>query len=353
MRQKLGMAAVLGLVAAIWVVGFLLQRGAAPPVVVAGPASAPTAATEEPSPAASETAEPDASGSPGPRQQRPEVDRDLVKKLRAGIVPPDVDTVVATLNLLGSSHTVPGGSGPGHYPGYAVGTRRAASALALLDREQVSLVGLQEVQGDQARVLAGAAGWRMYPDVAGIPAAGQNAVMWRDAEWELVRAQGVAVPYFGGQLKQMPLVLLRHRETGVTTYLSSFHNPATTRRVGQQGRWRAAAADREVALLTELRASGVPHLVTGDFNERADIFCRISGATGFTSPAGGSTVGGCQPPADMRIDWIFGDPEIQWTRYAALRDAAVRGTTDHPLVVAGARISAADFPKAWADPGAG
>ncbi|GAB3988388.1 hypothetical protein GCM10028771_01000 [Nocardioides marmoraquaticus] len=355
------MAVAVVLVLAVWVTGFFWQRGD----ISLGTASAPTSGSARPSASASPSApaddattpsEPGAtlSGSPSrdrqsrDRQGRPKVDRELLAALRDGsLTAPEVDLRVASLNILGSSHTRGPGGRPGQLSGFAPGTRRAGTVLGLLDRERVSLAGLQEVQGDQARVLAGAPGWQMHPDVGGIPAAGQNAVMWRTAEWELVEPGSVAIPYFHGNVKQMPYVLLRHRETGLETYLSTFHNPASTRRVGPQGRWRAEATRRQVGFVRQLATTGRPHLMTGDFNERGSYFCALAGATGVTTPAGGSAGGGCQPPAGALIDWVFGDAAITWSGYDVVRDGVVRSTTDHPMVVAGARIDGADFPDAW------
>jgi hypothetical protein len=43
----------------------------------------------------------------------------------------------------------------------------------------------------------------------------------------------------------------------------------------------------------------------------------------------------------MDVDWIFGSPELTFSDYVSDQDAFVRRTTDHPIVVASARMAPA------------
>ncbi|SDS71255.1 Endonuclease/Exonuclease/phosphatase family protein [Nocardioides scoriae] len=264
-------------------------------------------------------------------------------------VPPVVDLRLATFNLLASRHTRPGGD----RPGFAPAEERMGGVLEVLARHDLTLVGLQEFEGDQrAAFAARATGWRAFPGTTLGPGVGENSVAWRSDTWAPVRTELVEVPYFRGRLVRAPYVLLRHRETGLRVWLSTFHNPASTPRNPGQQVHRDAATDAEIALFLRLEATGVPQLVTGDMNERGHYFCRVTAATPLTSPAGGSHDGGrCRPP-ETGIDQVFGSPGVRWTSYDVHRDALVRRTTDHPVVVVGARIDAADFPRARR-PGAG
>ena len=84
----------------------------------------------------------------------------------------------------------------------------------------------------------------------------------------------------------MPVVLLESISTGRRAWFANFHNPADTPNLGNNARWRAEAAAIEVAHLTELhQADGTPVIATGDYNERAEIFCRFTAGGVF---AGGS-----------------------------------------------------------------
>ncbi|WP_157210035.1 endonuclease/exonuclease/phosphatase family protein [Nocardioides aequoreus] len=354
MRQKVGMAGVVVLVLAIWVTGFLWARGDLDLSTAGAPASEPTSeASSSAAPSATASATPDEPASPPPlsaaprRQGDPIVDPELLAELREGVQveePPVVDTVVASFNLLGADHSEPGGT----KPGFAGWSTRLDLSMRALDRARVSLVGFQEMQPVQARAFAARArGWQMHPQASRVDPAGRNVVAWRSAEWELVQGGSVPITYFSGEIMNMPVALLRHRETGMLVYASSFHNPASTPRRGNQLRWRDEATRRQIALVQRLRRTGIPHLMTGDFNEPTKHFCRLTGATGFTSPAGGSHDGTCRPPARPLIDWIYGDPEVEWTAYAGIRDATVRRASDHALVVGGVRLDASRFPDAW------
>jgi hypothetical protein len=40
------------------------------------------------------------------------------------------------------------------------------------------------------------------------------------------------------------------------------------------------------------------------------------------------------------IDWVFGSPNVTFTRHVRDRGALVQRTTDHPMIIARARIKA-------------
>ena len=217
--------------------------------------------------------------------------------------------------------------------------------LRILERHRLDLVGLQELQGDQRRDFAArATGWQAFPGTTLGPGVGENSVAWRTDTWEPVRTEVVDVPYFRGRLVRAPYVLLRHRATGVQVWLSTFHNPASTPRNRDQQVHRDAATEVEIALFRRLEATGVPQLVTGDMNERGRYFCRVTAAVALTSPAGGSNDGTCRPPM-TGIDQVLGSAGVRWTGHEVHRDALVRRTTDHPVVVASARIEASQLPE--------
>jgi hypothetical protein len=198
---------------------------------------------------------------------------------------------MATFNLLGSSHTANGG----HSPGMASGVARMPGALQILAQHQVTVAGLQEFQPDQrAAFQRQATGWAMYPGLSMGRKAGENSVAWRTDTWDLVKTGLVNITYFNGRERPMPYVLLKNKATGGQAYFSTFHNPANIG--GNMQRWRAEATSREIKLFNELEATGVPQLVTGDMNERAEYFCRVTAGTRLVAAAGGSNAGTCRPP---------------------------------------------------------
>jgi endonuclease/exonuclease/phosphatase family metal-dependent hydrolase len=159
--------------------------------------------------------------------------------------------------------------------------------------------------------------------------------------FDLVEARSVMIPYFNGNLVPMPLVKLRHRATGLEVWVMSVHNAASVQRFGDQSRWRDAAMNRQVALAAQITTDGTPFLMTGDMNERERYFCAFTSSGRMAAAAGGSSGGACQPPPSSlaRIDWIFGSRDITFSGYRLVDDAAVRRTSDHPLVLAEAALS--------------
>ena len=149
---------------------------------------------------------------------------------------------VATFNVLGNSHTGPGGKAAG----MASGPARIRGAVRLLERYGVDVVGLQEFQRPQAgrvhparrldlRALVGPRGDRerdRLPPRPMVPRRRRNRrdpVLQRPHPSDARRAT-------------------EDRATGAQVTFVNVHNPADTRRYRHQGSWRAKAVAREVAL---------------------------------------------------------------------------------------------------------
>lgn len=234
---------------------------------------------------------------------------------------------VLSFNILGSQHTVPGGSSPGYGPGVS----RARAAAGLIADKGASIVGLQEVQADQLAVLSAASGGTadFWPGTSlggvGIP----QSVMWDNRVWRPTYTSSVTVP-FVGTTRPQPIVRLQHLETGREIYVMNVHNSPNDR---QAERDQAVAI--EVAAIQELRRDGIPVIVVGDFNERDRIFCSLTGQTDLLAANGGSNVGGsCRPPPAMRIDWIFASPDAQLSAYLSDDSPRVGAITDHTVISA-------------------
>ncbi|MCW2819021.1 MAG: Endonuclease/Exonuclease/phosphatase family protein [Marmoricola sp.] len=257
-----------------------------------------------------------------------------------------VRVTVASFNVLGSTHT----AARGNRAELASGVERAQGVVRLLQGHGVSLVGFQEMQPDQRAAFRRLApGWRLLEGRGVDPRSGENAVAWRTDTWSVVRSAMLPVPDTAGAVRPVPVVLLRHRASGVLVVLATFHPAADTRRFPDQQRFREAATRRQVALAARVAASGVPLLVTGDMNERDGYFCRVTDGTGLHAAAGGSSgAGGCTPPPAAPIDWVLGSQEVGFSGYRVDRSALVRRTTDHPVVLADVRLDVADLPHGQA-----
>ena len=223
--------------------------------------------------------------------------------------PPVATYTVSSFNVLGSSHTKPGGK-------RAVGTTRIVWAKQLLDRRHVDVVGFQELQPDQAEKFAAITGdtWAMWPGLPdweeGMSEAGwrkrdsENSVAWRTDTFERVDASFVTIPYFNGNERRMPVVLLRHKATGLLAYFSNFHNPA----YASNQKRRDEAKARQIAMVNRLAPTGLPVFITGDMNEREEYFCTmVAGAPVKAANGGRYRDGVCTPPPKpMPVNWILG-----------------------------------------------
>jgi endonuclease/exonuclease/phosphatase family metal-dependent hydrolase len=243
---------------------------------------------------------------------------------------------VSTFNVLGASHTNSGGN----KRGWAGATTRMGWALSVLRSSGVDVVGLQEFEESQFRTFVGltAGTWGVYPGMSGDPRAVRNSIAWRTDTWELVEGATIPIPYFHGQKVPMPYVRLRNIASGQDVYFINVHNPATTGRWGNNERWRDAATGLEIGLINQLHTAGFPVVLTGDFNERDEVFCKVTGSGAMRAANGGSVGGGCVPPPNMNVDWIFGSSVIEFSNFLATKAGLVQRATDHPFVVADAVI---------------
>ena len=240
---------------------------------------------------------------------------------------------VASYNVLGDSHTGPGGN----KPGVPDAGPRMDMAIAALRNNGVDVVGFQEFEATQYAMFSARAGeYSLYPGLSLGTKSVRFNIAWRSSMWQLVEAHTLSIPYAGGSRIDMPVVLLESTSTGRQVWFANFHNPADTPTLGNNARWRAEAAGIEVAHLTALHLEeGVPVIATGDFNERAEIFCRFTAGGVFSAAAGGSSSGGCAPPPQMQVDWIFGSTGVAFDGYAVTDTG---NASDHSLVHSGATL---------------
>lgn len=247
---------------------------------------------------------------------------------------------VASLNVLGAHHTAPGG-GKASWP---AGADRQRGLMTELEASDISVVGFQEFESDQARVVVEDGDWTLMrgPTNGRFRGGGttSNAIAWQADQWTAVGSNHVVVPW--QRTLHMPVVQLRHNATGVQMIVMSIHNPATTRSAGDQSAARDRAVQIELQAARQLAASGLPVLLLGDFNERgARLYCPMTANQTFAAAAGGSRGGGdCNPPAYGGVDWVFGTTGVGFSGWTV--DSSVRNDrlTDHPLVSAAITLGA-------------
>lgn len=214
---------------------------------------------------------------------------------------------LASFNVLGTTHTAPGGK----RAAWPAGEDRIRRAAALMVRHGVDVAGLQEFQVTQQRVFRRTVGstYGMFGDR-------DNVVVWRKSDWSLVAGDTVGIPYFDGNTRQMPVVKLRSRSTGQVVVVVNVHNPAHP----ENERHRETATRIELNVVKQLRKQGAPVFLVGDLNEREEG-CRVAQSSGLTVSAGGCGAG--------TIDWIFGT--VPFGGHQVVRTGRV---SDHPMIVA-------------------
>ena len=254
---------------------------------------------------------------------------------------------VGSFNVRGASHTAGAG-------GWASGPSRMHGAVGLLVSHDVSVAGLQEFQEPQFRTFETLVGgsYDIYPGLQLGVQPVVNSIVWRRADWSLVEAHTIAVPYFDGHRVPMPYVLLRNVHTGQKVWFYNSHNPADAH--GPAGHWRAIATSIEVNLARQLTADGTPMIVTGDMNDREPFACPFASGSGFHSADGVySDAGGCHMVARTNVDWLFGSRTLDFSGFVTDRSSQTRRISDHPFVSARVTVPATVDPRCRRAPGSG
>ncbi len=251
---------------------------------------------------------------------------------------------ISSFNVLGASHTPTGSR-------RAAGSTRIVWANRLLEKHHVDVAGFQELQATQlSKFLAITRGaWAVYPGLQLRQIDSENSIGWRTDKFELVQATTVNIPYFNGTPRAMPVVLLRDKATGMMGYFSNFHNPADTGKYRNQGRYRAAATAVEIAVHNQLYRRGIPRFMTGDMNERAPYFCRVTKESPLKAarPTSVRKKGVCHADRPRAVDWILGAHKVTFSHYSEDRSSLVGKTTDHPVISSDVTVDPARLPRAW------
>ena len=202
--------------------------------------------------------------------------------------------VATSFNILGSQHTEPGGG----VPEWAPGRLRTEWAANLIQQTSTGIMGFQEIQPDQISTLDRIIGDRFdfWPGNANGPRAAWQTVAWDNTKWELVASENVDLPVLG-KTRPHPLVLLRNKATGKSTWLFNIHN--SSKNTPERKKERRKALKLIVKEVTQKRQDGTPLILLGDFNDRTEAFCTVTGKTDLKATNGGSNKAGkCKPPEE-------------------------------------------------------
>ena len=220
--------------------------------------------------------------------------------------------------------------------------QRTRNARDLLIRYDVGVAAFQEFARTQRVAFDRVAGgtYAAYPGTLGRSLDAENSIVWRTDTFDLVKGETRPYPYFRGAIRNMPRVLLRHKETGAEFWVTSYHNPATCCGYGDAARYRARAVREQARDANALVArTKTPLIVAGDMNDRATYFCGMASRAPMHSADGSTYDGGCRMAGHAWIDWILGTEDVAFSGYRRDRSGFVRATSDHPIVVAKVRVT--------------
>ena len=241
--------------------------------------------------------------------------------------------VIASFNVLGADHT----DGRHGRPGFDSSDVRLDRAIKVLRRTHAAIVGLQEFQRPQHDRFLTRVGdrWAVY---SGAEWDTDNSIAWRTDRFAFVEGWSVAVPYFHGNTRYMPVVGLRALASDRMVYVMNTHHAADTR--GNASQWRREATRIERSVTRKLtRELNVAVFMTGDMNDRSAFFCPFTRNQVMHSFLGGSNPrnGSCDAPTSG-VDWIFANEYAELDSPRINRSALVQATSDHPIVSAHVRL---------------
>ena len=250
-------------------------------------------------------------------------------------VTPATSFRVATFNVLGAHLTAPGQEKARYGPG----AERMRASLKRIEDTGSSVVVLNEFEAPQAAALQADGDWQLFQATPNNKFRdgnySGNGIAWRADTWTLVSSDEFVVPW--KVALHMPVVRLRHVDGGAEVVVIGVHNPATTKRQGNQSGARATARAIERQQVSAIReATELPVIIAGDMNERSEVLCdftRDGLMTTFTDGAAS-----CADYGYGGVDHIFGSGPLTFDdRYV---DKAIRGwLSDHPLVTSAVTLA--------------
>ncbi|GAA1478613.1 hypothetical protein GCM10009623_30590 [Nocardioides aestuarii] len=233
---------------------------------------------------------------------------------------------VGSFNVLGSQHTAPGGDRQRYPPA----STRNVGAVNLIGKHGVDILGTQELQADQLAALTSRTGMAAYPGNAWGSTETDNSILWDPGVFEMVSGSQFTITFMGHPHPQ-PILRLRHLATGREFYVVNTHPSAGGGRYAAE---RSAGQNALVSVVNNLKAEGVPVLVTGDMNDREAFYCSVPPRTGLVASNGGSYSGGCRPPASpLPVDWVLGY-DVGWSGYWRDTTPVTQRTSDHYFISA-------------------
>lgn len=259
------------------------------------------------------------------------LERERVERIAAkqAAIDTPFDVTIGTFNVLGSQHTAPGGDRR-RYPPASVRTPGAAGLVAA---HGLDILGAQELQGDQLAGLTSRTGLTAWPGTAWGAEETDNSILYDDGRFDYVEGTSFTITFMG-RPRPSPILRLRDTATGREFYVVNTHLSAGGGRYAAERRSGMATL---VSKMNELKATGLPVLLTGDMNDREAFYCGVVGPAALSASNGGGP--GCAPPGgQIPVDWVVGSG-ITWSGYWRDTSSTSRRISDHIFVSATAHIA--------------
>lgn len=166
----------------------------------------------------------------------------------------ETDIDIGTYNVWGSNHT-----------GHASAMRRIPLVAKNIEKHQVDIVGMQEFQQDQRiKLMSLLPNFSVFPDLDHKNRyESVNSIIYNTDKYELVKGSWTPMPkYFNNRDTDIPLILLRDKDTDQEFYVLNTHDPAKP----IYAHLRYLAGQEHAKITDKLSLNGLPIYFPGDFN---------------------------------------------------------------------------------------
>jgi len=261
---------------------------------------------------------------------------------------------IATWNMLGASHTDPGGDTPGR----AAYDDRMVKAVGVMKENRFDIVGLQELESKQRQKLLQLAGdtYDIYPssDVT-TNHLSENSIIWNKSQFSFVDGGKTTIVYNSTLNHDTPWVKLKDTSTGQTFYVTNTHDPVDENNKA----FRVQDAKIHLNDVQNKMKGGDPVFLTGDFNSSFKVtaadypdrdkltYCILT-STGNIDNAYdvmNNKSGKC-PTTDINaIDHIYVSNGVSVSSWEHLVNTDTNYASDHDPVVAAISVSSGSLPS--------
>ena len=257
----------------------------------------------------------------------------LARRRELAAASPTTTFRMATINVLGDSHTRRGGD----KPGFRSGAARMGGVVGILRSQNLDVVGLQEFERPQKAAfnrLAG--GWDLFTGTE----RGRDSIAYRTGDLGVRAGRHAHHPVLPRQPGTPALgdpAPPRDRPRRLLHQHPQPHQQRAPRQQRPSPPGGDPARDRPGP---HALVRGQPGPAAGRLQRaRPGVLLGDRVAATSSPPTEAATAETVRRRARSGIDWIFGTSDIVFSDYLRHQNARVRHITDHPVVIARATIT--------------